>query len=310
VSALDPSSLTHADQWILARLDVAIEECDRALGPLWPTLPHDSPDARAWRENERYAGLRLNEYAESARRFVWNELADWYLESVKARLDVPGADREVARAVLVHAFDNALRLLHPAVPFVTEALWQKLPGHRDGTFLARAEWPARRGDGTSEAAQDFELVREAILAVRQSRADNGVAPGKPIDVLIRPATDHNRLRGVFESEGATIGRLTRANVRVVDAAPAGAAAHAVISGGTEIIIPLAGLIDIDKECARLRGEVAELEKQIMSREGRLNNPKYVERAPEQVVANDRAILNEMKTKREQLVDKVRSLCGV
>jgi valyl-tRNA synthetase len=310
IDALDRGALTHADQWILARLDTAVDECDRALGPLWPTVPHDSPDGRAWRENERFAGLRLNEFAESARRFVWNELADWYLESVKARLETPGADREIARAVLVHAFDSALRLLHPVVPFVTEALWQKLPGHRDGDFLARASWPTRRDAETSGAAQDFELVREAILAVRQARADNGVAPGKPIEVAIRPPKkDHDRLRGVFESEGSTIGRLTRSDVRVVDEAPAGAAAHAVIAGGTEIIIPLAGLIDVDKECARLRGEVTELEKQIVAREGRLNNAKYIERAPEQVVANDRAILSEMKAKREQIVSKVRSLCG-
>ena len=83
----------------------------------------------------------------------------------------------------------------------------------------------------------------------------------------------------------------------------------MIGGGTEIMLPLAGLIDVDKECARLRGEVAELEKQIESRSQRLSNAKYVERAPPQVVANDRAILDEMKSKREQLVDKVRSLCG-
>jgi valyl-tRNA synthetase len=92
-------------------------------------------------------------------------------------------------------------------------------------------------------------------------------------------------------------------------APAGAAAHAVLTGGTEIIVPLAGLIDVDKECSRLRGEVAELEKQITSRDGRLSNTKYLERAPAQVVANDRATLEEMKAKRDQLVDKVRSLCG-
>ena len=83
----------------------------------------------------------------------------------------------------------------------------------------------------------------------------------------------------------------------------------MISGGTEIIVPLAGLIDVDKECARLRDEVAELEKQITSREGRLNNEKYVAKAPPQVVATDRAMLEEMKTKRGQLVEKVRSLCG-
>ena len=306
LSSIDPKSLTRADEWILARLDVAIEECDSALGPFRPTVPHDSPDARVWRENERYAGLRLNEYSEAARRFVWNELADWYLESVKSRLDVPGRDREVARTVLVHAFDNALRLLHPAVPFVTEALWQKLPNHDAGAFLAVAAWPKQRGTAESTAAREFEIVREAVLAIRQIRGDNAVPPGKAIEVLVRAAAD---TRDVFERESTTIGRLTRSEVRAADGQAVGAAAHAVLGGGTELIVPLAGLIDVEKECARLRNEVSELEKQITSREGRLSNPKYVERAPANVVANDRAILDEMKSKRGQLVDKVRSLCG-
>jgi valyl-tRNA synthetase len=308
---IDRQSLTRADQWILARLDVAIEDCDRALGPLQPTVPHASSDARVWRDSERYAGLRLNEYAEAARRFVWSELADWYLESVKARLETPGEDREIARTVLVHAFDQALRLLHPVVPFVTESLWQKLPGRKagGGEFLIRAAWPTSSGAGSTESAQQFELIREAVLAVRQIRGDNNVPPGKLIEVMVRPSTSVGNVRGVFEDDAGTIGRLARADVRTVSAAPAGAAAHAVLTGGTEVIVPLAGLIDVDKECARLRGEVAELEKQIASRDGRLNNAKYIERAPAQVVANDRAILEEMKAKRDQLVGKVRSLCG-
>jgi valyl-tRNA synthetase len=132
-----------------------------------------------------------------------------------------------------------------------------------------------------------------------------------IEVLLRPAaTAGGDLRALFEHESQMIGRLTRSEVRLVDAPPGGAAAHAVLSGGTEIIVPLAGLIDLEKECNRLRGEVSELVKQITSREGRLNNTKYVERAPAEVVASDRAILQEMKSKHGQLVDKVRSLCGV
>jgi valyl-tRNA synthetase len=309
LSSIDTKTLTRADHWILSRLDAAIDECDRALGPLRPTTPHDSPDGRVWKDNERYAGLRLNEYAESARRFVWNELADWYLESVKGRLDVPDADRATARSVLVHAFDRALRLLHPVVPFVTESLWQRLPGKPENAFLARAAWPERARDTETDGAREFELVREVVLAVRQIRGDSGVAPGKIIDVHIRPAGNSGPQRGVFAEESDTIGRLTRSNVHVADAAPTGAAAHAVLSGGTEIVVPLAELIDVDKECARMRGEIAELAKQIVAREGRLSNAKYLERAPEQVVASDRAILSEMKSKRDQLVDKVRSLCG-
>jgi valyl-tRNA synthetase len=309
VESIDAASLTRADEWILARLDAAIAECDRALGPLWPTTLHESPDERVWRDTERYAGLRLNEYAESARRFVWNELADWYLESVKGRLEIAGRDREIARAVLVHAFDRALRLLHPVVPFITEALWQLLPGHVAGEFLVRASWPTRARGTESVAAVEFELAREAVLAIRQIRNDNAVPPGKMIEVLLRAPSGAAGLRASLAAESATIGRLTRSEVRLVDSAPTGAAAHAVLGGGAEVIVPLAGLIDVDKECARLRAEVVELGAQIASREGRLGNAKYVERAPAQVVANDRAILEEMKGKRDQLTEKVRSLCG-
>jgi valyl-tRNA synthetase len=239
---------------------------------------------------------------------VWNELADWYLESLKGRLDAPGADRDVARAVLVHAFDNALRLLHPVVPFVTESLWQRLPGRQAGEFLVNAKWPVARAREASRAATEFETIREAVLAVRQIRGDNNVAPGKTIDVAVVPGGD-NGTRTLLESEAGTIGRLTRGTVSIASSAPSGAAAHAVLTGGTEVIVPLAGLIDVEKECARLRNEVAELGKQITSREGRLSNEKYVAKAPAHVVASDRAILAEMKAKQEQLVEKVRSLCG-
>ena len=284
-----------------------------------PEEEHDSADQRIWRELERNAGLRLNEYAESARRFVWNELADWYLESLKSRLDAAGDDRDVARAVLVHAFDSALRLLHPIVPFVTEALWQRLPGREPDQFLARADWPthidrdaldnavALHFEDLDDSAEEFELVREAVLAVRQIRAENNVAPGKSVDVLLR--AENMDLQDILGEEAGTIGRLSRADARLADGASVGAAAHAVLTGGAEVIVPLAGLIDLTKECARLRAEVAQLTTQIGSREARLSNAKYLERAPADVVAGDRAILEEMKSKRDQLTDRVQSLCG-
>ncbi|MDE3216783.1 MAG: valine--tRNA ligase, partial [Gemmatimonadota bacterium] len=176
LSAVEPSRLTRADAWILARLDAAIAECDAALGPLRPTAPLAGPDGRAWRSDERYAGMRLNEYAETARRFVWSELADWYVEAVKGRLAEAGPDGEVARAVLVHAFDMALRLLHPIVPFITEAIWQRLPSRPGGALLTAAEWPAASGLGGG-AAREFELVRDAVVALRQVRAEYAVPPG-------------------------------------------------------------------------------------------------------------------------------------
>ena len=170
---IDADRLTRADRWILARLDAAIGDCDAALGPPRPRNGH-------WTEAERTAGLRLNDYADSARRFVWNELADWYLEAVKARLTEDSDDREVARAVLVHAFDGALRLLHPIVPFVTEALWQKLtkgvipsPSTSLGVnsardlLLATSKWPVAEGQGHLLGAREFDYVVDAVLAVEQ-----------------------------------------------------------------------------------------------------------------------------------------------
>ena len=307
LAEVDARRFDIADAWILDRLDAAVAECDGALGPLRPTKPSDSVDGRVWRADERYAGLRLNEYAESARRFVWNELADWYLESVKGRLaaDAIAEDREIARSVLLHVFDRALRLLHPIVPFITEALWQKLPGRTAGEYLVRASWPRVQSRVGAPRGEDFELVREAVLAVRQIRSDYNVAPGKTLDVIVLATKD----RAVYEENAATIGRLARARVSV-DAGPAPqGAAHVVLRGGSEVVVPLAGLVDVDKECQRLRGELEALAKQIVSREQRLNNPKYVERAPEHVVRSDRATLEEMIAKRGQLTDKVRSLCG-
>src|SRR3982751_4387218 len=204
------ADLARADAWILDRLDVAIRECDRAIGPL-------SPDGDVWRDDELTAGLRLNEYAETARRFVWNELADWYLEAIKTRLATPGDDREVARAVLVHVFDRALRLLHPIVPFVTEALWQRLPGHVDGTFLAIASWPGvARETGSPALAGEFEVIREIVDAVRRVRSEYNVPPSQTIDAFVVAAPAY---RQMLDAEFTLIMRLAKTALTFAERAP-------------------------------------------------------------------------------------------
>ena len=303
---LDRTRLTSADHWILARLDDAVRECDAALGPLRPG--HAGAAGPAWQEQERNAGLRLNEYAESARRFVWNELADWYLESAKARLLAAGPDRDVARTVLAHAFDQALRLLHPIVPFITESLWQRLPGYLDGTLLTQAAWPSRVEGVDAGAVARFELARAAVVAIRQVRSDNAIAPGKVVEVaLVAPAG--STARAAFDAESGLIGRMARANPVVADTAPTEAAAHAVLTGGASIAVPLAGLIDVGKECARLREELAALEKQLAALEGRLANEGFTSRAPAAVVDAERRKRDEWTVRRGQLSDRVRALCG-
>jgi len=313
VDRIAPDKLQRADEWILWRLDVAIAEADAALGPLRPTTPLAHKDAVRWTGAEHTSGMRLNDLAETARRFVWNELADWYVEAIKGRLAGGGGEAEVARAVLVHVFDGALRLLHPAVPFVSEEIWQQLPSRPEKAFLATAEWPkARDRSGAAGRAAEFELVREAVGALRQIRAEYAVPPGTAIDAVAvtgNGASSSRDIARVFREEAGVVERLSRASLRVADSAPAGASAHAVLSGGTSLVVPLAGLVDIDKECARLRGELTSLEKQLQSLESRLANDKFVAKAPADVVEAERKKLGEWTARQKQLREKVQTLCG-
>jgi len=302
LDTIPAAQLTRADRWILDRLDAAIAECEAALGPARPANG-------AWAESERYAGLRLNEYAEAARRFVWNELADWYVEATKARLAVPGDDREVARAILVHTFDQALRLLHPVIPFITEALWQRLPEQDEGAFLAVAAWPRRRPPAP-EGGGEFELVREAVSAIRQIRSDYAIPPGKTIDaLLVPPAAGGAEARRTFDEESPLIGFLTRSEVRVAAANPGDAAAQVVLGNGAEVVVPLAGVIDVQKECARLAGELQQLEKQLAGLRQRLANENFVARAKAEVVEAERLKERDWSARQDQLSRRVRSLCG-
>jgi valyl-tRNA synthetase len=293
-------ALGRADVWILDRLDVAVRECDRAIGPMRPT-------GTEWRAEDVGAGLRLNEYAETARRFVWNELADWYLEAIKTRLATPGEDQQVARAVLVHVFDRALRLLHPIVPFVTEALWQRLPGHVDGTFLATSSWPVAADDSEPAAAvAEFETLRQIVDALRRVRSEYAVPASQTIDAVVVASAAQGRM---LEEEGALVRRLARTSLARAERAPAGPAANVILSGGTELVVPLEGLVDVAKECARLRAELATLEQQLGALEGRLGNSAFVSRAPAHVVESERAKAEEWRQRRGLLRARIEGLCG-
>jgi valyl-tRNA synthetase len=272
---------------------------------------------------------------EAARTFVWSDLADWYLEHCKGRLalDWDAHDATVARTVLLHTFDAGLRLLHPVVPFVTEALWQRLPTTDHGALLARAAWPAVRDlrtppsgspvtglvSGRQTSAAEYDLVREAISAVRQMRADYAVSPGTIVDAVIEPAPG---ARDLFVEEAGAIGRLTRSQARVVGAsrgahAPTGAGsdhgpgnpvAAAVLSDGSIVSVPLGGVIDVAKECARLRTESGRLDAQLTNLRQQLANARFLASAPESVVEQTRAKEREWAARADQLRVRVRALC--
>ena len=299
-ASVDAAAFTSADRWILARLNLAIAECDASLGPVRPSAANGG----RWTEAERNAGMRLDAYAESARRFVWNELADWYVEAAKSRLQAGGDDREVARTVLVHVFDQALRLLHPLMPFITEALWRRLPGYVEGTFVARASWPtaALMLDG----AEAFDAVRDAIGAIRQLRADYAIPPGQKIAAHL--VSSQTSAVAPLLAERALIARLARAELST-EPAPTGANAHAVLPSGIELVLPLAGVVDLEKEVARLGTELSGLIKQLDALRGRLSNEKFTGKAPPELVAAERAKAQEWAARAAQLAAKIRALGG-
>src|SRR5688572_14706774 len=312
LDTLDADRLTRADRWILGRLNEAIANVEAALGAPRPS----GAAAGRWPTGGGRLGMRLDGYAEVARRFVWDELADWYVEVSKGRLSETAADRDIARAVLLHVFDRALRLLHPIVPFITEALWQRLPGRRDDELLAAAEWP-RIDERFAATEREFEEVRAAVTAIRRLRAEYAVPPGTLVDAVLSPpggaaeggGANGRWVEAVLRDEAPLVGRLTKSRVFFNDTATTGAAAHAVLPSHWSLTVPLEGLIDVRRECERQRGELASLDKQLQSLGTRLENPAFLSRAKPEVVEAERAKHREWSARRLVLAEKVKVLCG-
>ena len=145
-----------------------------------------------------------------------------------------------------------------------------------------------------------------VTALRQIRSDYNLAPARIVDAMI-VADDGSR--STYDEERALIGRLARATVTMADSAPTEAAAHGLLPGGASVVVPLAGLVDLDRECAKLRTELAQLEKQLGALESRLANEGFLSRAPQDVVAAERQKAGEWAARRQQLGDKLRALCG-
>ncbi len=275
--------LSLADRWLIARCDLAVREVTAA-----------------------YERFRLNDAVAGAYRFLWDDLADWYIEQAKPRLygDRPGGD--VARAVLAATFDVALRLLHPAMPFITEKLWGSLPGRTPGATIATATWPlpdARAAD--PEALADFALLQELVAAVRSIRAEYGVQPGQSVRALVSAASP--ALRRAVAAEEAAVRRLAKVSDLVLDAGSPEGAGSAVLSDGATVAVPLGDLIDLERECQRLGQEATRLADLVAGLTAKLANPQFVSRAPEAVVSREREKLASWETqvaalrrKREQL----------
>ena len=273
-SALRVDELTLADRWIIARCDATVREA-----------------------TEAYERFRLNDAAAAIYRFLWSDLADWYIELIKPRLygEAPGGD--VARAVALKTFDVALRLLHPIMPFVTEALWQRIPGRPAGAWLATAAWPRPDRRAAAPAAErGFGLVQELVSAVRGIRAEYDVPPGKTVRITVQHPGREAAV--AFRAEKTSIRRLAKVGEIAWGESGEKVGGYAVLSDGTGVFVPLGDAIDVARECERLGAEIARLEQLVAGQERKLANEQFVARAPAEVVAKER---EKLATWREQVV---------
>ncbi len=284
-------------------------EGDLALEDRWILSRVCSSAENATRGFERY---RLHDVAGSLYHFFWGEVCDWYLEFVKARL-AEGADaasREAARSTLVTVLDHSYRLLHPIVPFVTSELWSRLPwpdGDERPEDLIVAPWPdGSDGRRDEDAERDFEALRELIVEVRRLRNEYGVAEGEHIRV--RLTGGDSRLLLTVRSQAAALQRLARIG-GVDEGEGSGIGAHAVLRGGAELFVPLEGVIDLDRERARLREEIERLQALADGTGKGLDNDDFVSRAPEEVVQKERDKLARYEEQASKLQEKLAELEG-
>jgi valyl-tRNA synthetase len=282
IETIDRSQLTLADRWMLARAQWAIEQATQAIEE-----------------------FRLDNAAECAFQLAWRDLADWYLEAVKPRLNAGNAG--VVHAVLAYTFDVVLRLLHPVVPFITEELWQKLPGRAAADLLVVADWPRVREELRDQPAfKEFLRVQEAITAIRNIRAEYRIAPKERLTVTITPKTPV--VQQALAGERDTIVRL--AHLEALDLGPQpedGEGGHAVLPDASEVFVAFGGAIDVQQECGRLSTELNRLDQQLAALAVRLSNQHFVSRAPADVVAKEREKEQTWRTQRGVLADKLKAL---
>jgi valyl-tRNA synthetase len=240
---------------------------------------------------------RFNDAANTLYAFVWGTFCDWYLEFTKPILEGDdAAARDETRAVYAWALDQCLILLHPIMPFITEELW----GQKDRPkLLIHADWPDYTAADLVDADADRELnwVIGLIESIRSARAQMHVPAGLRVPMLVTTIDDAGQ--AAWDRNEAMIQRLARVeSLSQADSFPKGTVS--IPAPGAEFGLPLEGLIDIDAEKARLQKSLDKLGKEIGGLKGRLNNPKFAESAPEEVVAEARANLEAREEEAAQL----------
>ena len=277
VDGFDPSTASHTlNRWIATEMGKCIAEVTKAL--------------------EDY---RFNDASGGIYRFTWNTFCDWYLELAKP---IFNGDDEAAkaetRATAAWAIDEILKVLHPFMPFLTEELWERLgdEGQKADKLLMLSAWPKPLVSDETAAGEINWLV-DLISEIRSVRAEMNIPAGAKVQLVVVGANDVTQSR--IATHEPAIQRLARAeDISMAAAAPAGSAQ--IIIGEATICLPLAGVIDLAAEKARLSKDAGKLEADISKIEKKLSNPKFVEKAPDEVVAGEREKVAESKEKLDKI----------
>lgn len=254
--------------------------------------------------NSALKSYRFNDAANAAYQFVWHKFADWFIELSKpALMGEDEADKAEARAVVAWTRDEILKMLHPFMPFITEELWEVTGNGARAEMLVTTQWPSAVLDD-QRAAGDINWLIETISSIRSVRTEMNVPAGAKADIVMVGANAETQRR-TNENLSALM-RMARLNVVSFDeTTPEGSAQ--IIIGEAVACMPLKGVIDVDAEKQRLTKDIGKVEQDIAKINGKLGNEKFVARAPDEVVAQERARLQEANEKREMLESAIERL---
>ncbi|WP_456456954.1 valine--tRNA ligase [Thermovibrio sp.] len=256
------------DLWILTKFSDAVEEYDRAL--------------------ENY---RFNDAAKAVYQFIWNELADWYVEFTKHRLykGDEGQKRAAAYTLLLVLRDS-MKLLHPIMPFITEEIYQRL-SNKDAESIVVAPWPSKDCCSFPETAELVEVVKELIRGVRNLKAELSIPPSQEVEVFIK--SSKGELLKVIEKMEPSIKQMARiSRISLTESQPPKTLSFFLPE--LEVYVKVGELIDVEKEVERLKKRLSKLQKEIDKLEKKLSNKNFLERAPKEVVKKNQEELKEVK----------------
>ena len=287
------AALTTADRWIVARLAETVTTVDRLMD-----------------------GYLFGEAGRQIYDFLWDDFADWYVEAAKAQMSAGGPAAWTTLHVLTTVLDHTLRLLHPYIPYVTEETWQQLRRVSQATgvgiapvegwaeALIIADWPKPLASDPAAAA-DFELIRELVRRIRNARAEAGVEPGRFIPAIVA-AGDKTAMLEAQRPVLVALARLSHDGLIIAESATPPDQAVTLALGPVTCYLPLAGMVDLSAERARLEKEAAELTKEIERLTTLLNGP-FAERAPAAVIGKERDKLAGLEAGRQEIRERLAQL---